>query len=110
MKMRHLLINPHEDSIYPITWIAKNINTCKIDRKYTDSCEFVLNKAIFVKLPNQDNVETWYGYAANDEGWVSTCNATGNYIEQLPEVSIIDGILEIEKDINEWVNSFLKNR
>ena len=109
MKIQHLLINPHEDSMYPITWVSKNINICKIDRNYTDSCEFVLNKAIFIKLPNQDNINTWYGYAANDEGWLSTCDATGNYIDQLPEISIIDGILEVEKEVNKWQEKYENN-
>lgn len=104
MRMGHLSINPYEDSKYTIKWLFKNLKTCRIDRNYKDEYGLVHNKAIFVKLPFADNPDTWFGYAANDEGWISICDVTGgNSIESLPEVSILDGILEVEEDVNKWL-------
>lgn len=98
--MKHLAINPDDDCIYPITWVAENIKTCKIDRNYRDNFEPVLGKAIFVKLPGGNS---WSGYAANDEGWLYVCDVSGIKIEELPDIDIKTGILEVEKDVNDWL-------
>ena len=98
--MKHLVINPDDDCIYPITWVAENIKTCKIDRNYRDNFEPVLGKAIFVKLPGRDS---WAGYAANDEGWLYVCDASGIEIEKLPDIDIKTGILEVEEDVKDWL-------
>lgn len=98
--MKHLSINPNDDCIYPITWVAENIKTCKIDRNYKDSFEPVLGKAIFVKIPGNDS---WAGYAANDEGWLYVCDSSGTGIEELPDMDIAQAILEVEKDVDEWL-------
>lgn len=107
-KMTHLLINPHEDSKYPITWVLENCKTCKLDKKYIDRYEPVLPIAIWVRLPNSDG---YHAYAANDEGWLSTCDSyNDSQIEDLKDISTIDGILAVEKNVNDWVNDHYKNK
>jgi len=102
MEIKHLAINKHDDAEYPITWVKENIRTCKIDRNYTDHIEPVLSKAIFVKLPG---AYSWAGYAANDEGWLYVCDVIGQDIDALPEVSIEEGILEVEDNVNKWLKA-----
>ena len=97
MKMKHLAINPHDDALYPITWVNENIKTCKIDRNYKDDIEPVLGKAIFVRLPGSDS---WAGYAANDGGWLYVCDAIGKAIDALPDINVEAGILEVEDNVN----------
>ena len=97
--IKHLSINPHEDSIYPITWVSENVKTCLINRTYKDEYGPVFGKAIYVKLPDSDD---WHVYAANDQGWLSACDVYGD-VSNLPEIPIMDGILEVEADVNQWL-------
>jgi hypothetical protein len=96
--MKHLLVNKHCDSKYPITWVAKNIKTCRIDREYKERHESTYNGvSISVQLPDS---ELWAEFAANEEGWmyVSDHNARG-----LQVVAIEQGILEVEKNTDRTV-------
>lgn len=101
MKIKHLAINPHDDALYPITWVSENIKTCKIDRNYKDDIEPVFGKVIFVRLPGGDS---WAGYAANDEGWLCVCDSLGQAINDLPDISVEAGILEEEDSLNNWLD------
>ncbi len=107
-KMRHLLVNPHKDSIYPITWVAENCEYCKLDITYKDKHEPVLPIAIWVKLPKSDG---WHAYGANDEGWLSTCDSYNNLlVDELEDMPVATGILAVEARVNMWVNGYNKNK
>ncbi len=98
--MKHLQINPHCDCMFPITWVAKNIEMCRINRKYKENHAPTNNGiSISVRLPNSD--ESWAEFAANDEGWMCVSDWVGYDEEILPEVPTIIGILEVEAMIND---------
>lgn len=98
MKMEHLRVNKHCDCKYPITWVAENIKTCRIDRNYKDHIEPTIDGvSISVKLPESD---MWAEFAANDEGWMYVSDWDASH---LPEVPIMDGIREVEDNVNKYL-------
>jgi len=92
--MKHLLVNKHCDCKYPITWVAENLKTCRVNREYKDRHEPTFwGVSIYVQLPDSD---LWAEFAANDEGWmyVSDSSARG-----FPTVDIEKGIWEVEQNV-----------
>lgn len=99
MKMKHLQVNPHCDCKYPITWVAENIETCRIDRNYRDHIEPTIDGvSISVQLPDS-SPNTWAEFAANDEGWMYVSDWDASH---LPEISTKKGILEVEFNVNKY--------
>ena len=100
--MDHLQVNPRCDCKYPISWVAKNIEMCRINRRYVERYEPTTSGiSISVRLP--DNEDSWAEFAANDEGWMYVSDWCGHDEKILPEIPVIVGILEIETMINDWV-------
>jgi len=102
MKLKHLKINTHCDCQYPITWVAENKETCRINRNYKERHEPTYNGiSISVQLPGSD---LWAEFAANDEGWMYVADWDA---DDLPEIAISDGIREVEENVNRILKELL---
>ncbi len=96
--MEHLQINPHCDCKFPITWVAKNVKTCRINRDYKERHEPTLNGvSISVRIPNS---EYFAEFAANDAGWMYVSDWSAPGLEEIP---IEDGIKEVEANVANWL-------
>ena len=97
--MEHLKVNKHCDCKQSIQWIAENIKTCRIDRNYVERHEPTYNGAsISVQL---EEGGLWAEFAANEEGWMYVSDW---HADNLPEIPLMDGIAEVEKNVDRCVN------